>query len=169
MSSDATMAPQIAEKMRELTLSFGRVVVRERVEVLSGTSRRHPASSWLSTLPYAYVFFAPFLTSWLSNSNIFTPQKAKATVHHRRKQSGGSATAAATASACDSDPQGSLKQMVDAYGFEIGVSLEQEAALELCLAQEQRQRVKWAEFRGVAEGTLPPEDRLKKLCRKVGV
>jgi len=54
---------------------------------------------------------------------------------------------------------------VDAYGFQVDISQVQEEALARCNAHDQRQSLKWEDFR-VAEGKLPPEDRLKKLCRK---
>jgi hypothetical protein len=111
--------PQLSDKVRELTLSVGRVV------------------------------------------------KARAVVAHRRKLSGGHAAPGTAPSADSQDgapepaPQ---RDTVDAYGFALSVSPEQEAALARCAARGARQRLKWRDW--PAGGALPPEERLKKLCRK---
>lgn len=94
-------------------------------------------------------------------------QKAKATVHHRRKQSVGGIAAAVAAG--ESDDAGSSttprNETLDAYGFEISVTAEQEEDLARCAAHETKQLAKWQEF-CVPGTTMPPEDRLKRLCRK---
>lgn len=52
----------------------------------------------------------------------------------------------------------------DTYGFVVEVTAEQAEALARCEARVDHMREKWAPYpRG---GPLPPEDRLKKLCRK---
>jgi hypothetical protein len=54
---------------------------------------------------------------------------------------------------------------IDSYGFEISLTTDQKEDVERCTAQQAKQLVKWQEC-SVFEKTLPPEDRLKKLCRK---
>ena len=92
-------------------------------------------------------------------------QKAKSTVHHRRKQS---TTTAGAVAAGDSPVQVSTAprdDTIDSYGFEISINADQKEDLERCAAQQAKQLVKWQEC-SVLEKTFPPEDRLKKLCRK---
>jgi hypothetical protein len=93
------------------------------------------------------------------------PQKAKTAVHHRRKQS---STNAGAVVAGDSPVQVSSaprEDTIDSYGFEISITTDQRDDLERCAAQQAKQLVKWQDS-SVFQKILPPEDRLKKLCRK---
>jgi hypothetical protein len=107
-------APQIASKVRELTLASLRVV------------------------------------------------KAQATVVQRRKLTADAVDGGGGGAASGAGP---LRELVDAYGFTIHVDAAQRAALDRCAAAEARQRAKWAEW-PPGRGALPPEARLKTLCRK---
>lgn len=112
--------PQLTEKMKEFTLSVGRVV------------------------------------------------KAKAAVAHRRKQSNGAAFAFSSQEDVTVNLEMTMEPRhltTDEYGFGIQPTPSQEQALMRCSMQAQRQAEKWAAW-PESKGKLPPNDRLKKLCRK---
>ena len=108
------------------------------------------------------------------------PQKAKATVHHRRKLSSGEAMNLVAGESFTPTPAPTRtplhprRDTVDTYGFEISITQDQEQALARCAARQVTQKSKWNEWCRCGSGGsgstggsgLPPEDRLKKLCRK---
>jgi TBC1 domain family member 2A len=110
--------PQLADKMRELTLSVGRVM------------------------------------------------KAKATVAHRRKQSNGVQFTWQVDEGSPQTPSVEPREhLVDEYGFAVLLTAKQAEAIRRCSTYADKQATKWAAWPQSC-GQLPPEERLKKLCRK---
>lgn len=55
----------------------------------------------------------------------------------------------------------------DEYGFQLNCDVEQTAARERCAQSSSKQALKWAKY--AQKQSLPTGDKLKKLCRKVGL
>ena len=61
----------------------------------------------------------------------------------------------------------STSEVVDVHGFTFHCSPDQQQDRKLCAQRQKAQTAAWEKY--VKRKTLPKEDKLKKLCRKVGI